>query len=149
MNKEEIIKRLKVLIKIANNVKAKEFEISLTDIVSSIEQLSDKPQISDEDFEELLKTLTLFCKTTWLGEVFDDDIKKENIKLYLEKYLKPQPSRTQGDKIRAMSNEELIIILSNTFTKCPYCMYRGKPCKMGNMCNQGILEFLNSEVKND
>lgn len=65
------------------------------------------------------------------------------------KQFEPQPPRTQGDKIRAMSNEELIIILSNTFTKCPYCMYRGKPCKIGDMCNQGILEFLNSEVKND
>lgn len=51
---------------------------------------------------------------------------------------------TKADKIRQMSNEELIewLIESND---CCYCIYSGFDCS-DNMCRDGIRKYLEAEV---
>lgn len=56
---------------------------------------------------------------------------------------------TNGDKIRAMSNEELAdSILNTNICYCDYCIYdcNGREC-MENTCKKGIKAYLESEVE--
>jgi len=55
---------------------------------------------------------------------------------------KPQ---TNADRIRAMSDEELAEVLNKSVCDY-YCNYTSE-CTLGTSCEQGILEWLKSEVK--
>lgn len=63
----------------------------------------------------------------------------------------PQPPRTNGDHIRAMSDEELASALSPYCKQCVFChredCQRAHDYPMLSCCRQGILQYLKSEVK--
>ena len=54
--------------------------------------------------------------------------------------------KTNADKIRAMSNEELAEFFARKSPCNYYCNYVGKSCN-GVSCKQGILEWLKSEAE--
>ena len=53
--------------------------------------------------------------------------------------------KSQADRIRAMSDEELAEFLDQFDSTCGMCIYQGG-C-YGKNCNDGILQWLKSEVK--
>ena len=56
---------------------------------------------------------------------------------------------TNGDRIRQMSNEELVEdILNSDFCSCDLCIYEcsGREC-VENACKEGIKAYLESEVE--
>lgn len=54
-------------------------------------------------------------------------------------------SVTNGDRIRQMSNEELVEVISMSIGGCPFCIYNDiSYCKKG-MCKEGIKAYLESE----
>lgn len=52
---------------------------------------------------------------------------------------------TNGDKIRNMSNEELIQTLSGS--KCCMCAYKYMSNCFGENCNDGVAKWLKQEVE--
>lgn len=57
--------------------------------------------------------------------------------------------KTQGDKIRAMSDEELAGLFAKFTTICEMCIHLNENCTTmaDDRCKQGIFEWLKSEVK--
>ena len=55
---------------------------------------------------------------------------------------------TNGDKIRSMTDEELVGCLNNEyyFMACDECDYRNGSCD-GKHCEETILKWLRTEVK--
>lgn len=68
---------------------------------------------------------------------------------YLD-YPKPRKPMTWGDKIRAMSDEELAELISDTMD-CSECEHRyageGKPCHNGYCCPDYWLDWLRQEAQ--
>jgi hypothetical protein len=59
------------------------------------------------------------------------------------------PIRTNGDRIRQMTDEELaeMLLLSTCYFGCNKCKYHGK-CN-GKSCTEAALEWLKQEVSED
>lgn len=66
------------------------------------------------------------------------------------------PVRTNGDRIRAMTDEELVVFivtaLSAKAIECDYCIHRDEVCmnkRPSRRCAAGMIEWLGSEVRNE
>ena len=79
-----------------------------------------------------------------------DDI-MGHVKQLDEPQINVERKQTNGDRIRAMSNEQLAEYVHGQFKGCAFCIHYDfqetqAKCKPSN-CKQGILEWLQSEVK--
>ena len=52
---------------------------------------------------------------------------------------------TNGDRIRQMSNEELVEVISMSIGGCPFCIYNDISCCKKRGCKAGIKADLESE----
>lgn len=143
LTKKEFIEEIKVWISEASKGGYMEAIVYLQDVLNLAYRLSDKPQVNEEDFEELVLEMSRDISYDMVFFV------KENLK----KYLKPQPPRTQGDKISQMSNEEkaeMFFKMQESGAACVCCInLHNDECCASENCKQGILEFLNSGIEAD